>query len=251
MGEQISIFDILREPFKIDKPIRLIELFAGYGSQAMALKRLGADFEHYKVVEFDKYAMASYNAIHGTDFPTIDVNDIHGEDLGINNRDKYTYILTYSFPCTDISVAGLMQGMSEDSGTRSSLLWQVKRILSELKEINSLPDVLLMENVPEVHGDRNIKDFNKWTDFLEELGYSSYLEDLNASDYGVAQNRLRTFMVSLPSQYNYNFPNSMDLRYCMQDYFEVLTEEQAMQLVVKSPKAHDLLVKLDAENRLF
>lgn len=144
-----------------------------------------------------------------------------------------------------------MQGMSEDSGTRSSLLWQVKRILSELKEIDSLPDVLLMENVPEVHRDRNIKDFNKWTDYLSELGYSSYVEDLNASDFGVAQNRLRTFMVSLLGEYNYKFPNPMDLRYCMEDYFEDLTEEQAMQLVVKSPKAHDLLVKLDEENKLY
>ena len=144
-----------------------------------------------------------------------------------------------------------MQGMSEDSGTRSSLLWQVKRILAELKEMDALPDVLVMENVPEVHRDNNIKDFNKWTAFLEELGYSNYLEDLNASDFGVAQNRLRSFMVSILGQYNYKFPNSMDLRYCMEDYFEDLTEEQAMQLVVKSPKAHDLLVKLDEENRLF
>ena len=98
MGEQMSIFDMLREPFKIDKPIRLVELFAGYGSQAMALKRLGADFEHYKAVEFDKYAMASYNAVHGTEFPTIDICDVRGGDLGITDKDKYCYLMTYSFP---------------------------------------------------------------------------------------------------------------------------------------------------------
>ena len=251
MGEQMSIFDMLREPFKIDKTIRLIELFAGYGSQAMALKRLGADFEHYKAVEFDKYAIASYNAVHGTDFPTIDINDIHGDDLEIADKDKYTYLLTYSFPCTDISVAGLMQGMAEDSGTRSSLLWQVKRILSELKEMDSLPDVLLMENVPAIISPVNKPHYQKWLDFLDSLGYSSYNEILNASDYGVAQNRERMFCVSILGQYNYKFPNSMDLRYCMEDYFEDLTEEQAMQLVVKSPKAYDLLVKLDEENRLY
>lgn len=69
---QIDIFDIMRQPVQITKPIRLIELFAGYGSQAMALKRIGADFEHYRVVEFDKYAVASYNAVHGTTFPPLD-----------------------------------------------------------------------------------------------------------------------------------------------------------------------------------
>ena len=63
---QMSIFDFTREPISITKPIRLIELFAGYGSQAMALKRIGAKFEHHRVVEFDKYAIASYNAVHGT-----------------------------------------------------------------------------------------------------------------------------------------------------------------------------------------
>ena len=72
-----------KEVFKITKPIRLIELFAGVGSQAMALRDLGADFEHYRVVEFDKYAIKSYNAIHNTDFPTMDITQISGSDLGI------------------------------------------------------------------------------------------------------------------------------------------------------------------------
>ena len=84
---QISIFDMLLEPVKIDKPIRLIELFAGYGSQAMALERMGVDFETYKVVEFDEHAIRSYNAVHGTDFPTIDVRDVTGKSLEIRERE--------------------------------------------------------------------------------------------------------------------------------------------------------------------
>lgn len=67
---QISMHDVTLPKFKINKTIKFVELFAGIGSQAMALKNIGADFEHYKVVEFDKYAIASYNAIHGTDFET-------------------------------------------------------------------------------------------------------------------------------------------------------------------------------------
>ena len=98
MAEQITLFDYVREDFSVKNKIRLIELFAGYGSQAMALRNLGADFETWRVVEFDKYAIASYNAIHGTDFSTMDICDLKGGDLGITDKDKYTYLLTYSFP---------------------------------------------------------------------------------------------------------------------------------------------------------
>lgn len=90
---QMSIFDFTREPISITKPIRLIELFAGYGSQAMALKKIDAKFEHYRVVEFDKYAIASYNAVHGTDFSTMDITKVHAEDLNICDTETFTYLL--------------------------------------------------------------------------------------------------------------------------------------------------------------
>lgn len=93
--EQISIFDYVREDIKVTKPIRLIELFAGYGSQAMALERMGANFEHYRAVEFDDAAIKSYNAIHGTNHPTMDVCNVHAEDLGIIDKERFTYLLTY------------------------------------------------------------------------------------------------------------------------------------------------------------
>ena len=144
----MSLFDFTREPISITKPIRLIELFAGYGSQAMALKRIGAKFEHYRVVEFDKYAIASYNAVHGTDFPAMDITKVHAEDLNICDTNAFTYLLTYSFPCTDLSVAGKQAGMSKGSGTRSGLLWEVERILTEIRDSNGeLPQILFMENV--------------------------------------------------------------------------------------------------------
>ena len=96
MNGQMTLFDYTREQVKIDTPIRLIELFAGYGSQAMALRNLGADFEHYRVVEFDKYAMDSYNAIHGTNFDPTDINDVKGVDMGIEDKTRFTYLLTLS-----------------------------------------------------------------------------------------------------------------------------------------------------------
>lgn len=90
MGLQRSIFDGTN-PLKITKPIRLIELFAGIGAQAKALENLGVRFEHYRICEFDKYAVASYNAIHGTDFSTSNITQIHAVDLGIEETDKYEF----------------------------------------------------------------------------------------------------------------------------------------------------------------
>ena len=143
---------------RIDKPIRLIELFAGIGAQAKALENLGIPFEHYRICEFDKFAVQSYNAIHGTNFEVSDITKINSDDLGICNTDKFTYIMTYSFPCTDLSKAGKHMGMKKGSGTRSGLLWEVERLLSEMSK---LPQILLMENVPDVVGTKNISHFGK------------------------------------------------------------------------------------------
>lgn len=118
MSYQMSLFDG-NQPLKITKPIRLIELFAGIGAQAKALERLGANFERYRICEFDKYAVASYNRIHGTNFETSDITQIKADDLGIVDTDKYCYVVTYSFPCTDLSKAGQQKGMEKGSGTRS------------------------------------------------------------------------------------------------------------------------------------
>jgi len=165
--DQITIFDLTLPQFQIDRPIRLIELFAGIGSHAMALRDLGADFEHWRVVEFEPNAVTSYNAIHGTHFEPQDITKITGADLGITDTEKYCYIMTYSFPCQDLSSAGKQRGMKKGSGTRSGLLWEVERLLNE---VGSLPQVLLMENVTEVHGEKNAGHFQDWISFLESKG---------------------------------------------------------------------------------
>ena len=224
MIDQMTIFEELYPTYKIDKPIRLIELFAGIGSQAKALKNLGADFEHWKVIEWDKYPMASYNAIHGTNFETSDITKIHASDLEIIDRDKYCYIMTYSFPCQDLSLAGKLGGMTKGTGTRSGLLWEVERILDECN--GNLPDVLLMENVPQVIGKNNIKDFQLWRKKLEELGYSNYVELLNAKDFGIPQNRNRCFMVSILGEWNYTFPKKKKLKIRLKDLLEKDVDEK-------------------------
>lgn len=235
--EQLGLFDEEYPQYKIDKPIRLIELFAGVGSQSMAMKCLDVDFESYKAVEFDEPAIRSYNAIHRTSFPTLDVTKTHGEDLGIVDKDKYCYILFYSFPCTDLSLAGRQAGMSRDSGTRSGLLWEVERILKELPK-EQLPDVLIMENVPQVHSEKNLPDFEDWILFLRHLGYSNYYGDLNAKDFGIPQNRERCFMVSMLGKYDFQFPKTIPLEKVIND---VLEEEVEEKYFIRSEKA-DLLI---------
>lgn len=216
-GIQRSMFDGTI-PLKLKKPIRLIELFAGIGAQAKALENLGIEFEHYRICEFDEYAVASYNAVHGTNFQTSDITKIHAEDLGIIDTDKYDYIMTYSFPCTDLSKAGKQLGMSRESGTRSGLLWEVERLLKETKE---LPQILLMENVPDILSEKNRNDFYSWCDFLEKLGYTSKYAILNAKDYGIPQNRERCFMISwLGNNYYYDFPEIIPLTKRLKDLLE-------------------------------
>lgn len=208
----------------------------------MALKRIGAKFEHYRVVEFDKYAIASYNAVHGTNFPTMDITKVHAEDLDICDTNTFTYLLTYSFPCTDLSVAGKQAGMSKGSGTRSGLLWEVERILTEIRDGGGeLPQILFMENVPQVHGKKNIDDFEKWLEFLESLGYTNYWQDLNAKNYGVAQNRNRCFMFSLLGNYSYSFPQPIPLKKKLKDYLEDNVDEK---YYINNEKADKLIKQL-------
>ena len=231
--EEFDLFSFALPKYKITKPIRLIELFGGIGSQAKALENLGANFEHYKLVEFDKYAVASYNQVHHTQFSTQDITLTHANDLEIVDRDNYTYILTYSFPCQDLSLAGKGRGYSKGEDgkghTRSGLLWEVERILDECN--GELPQVLLMENVPQVHSvGENMRNFQSWLNKLESLGYKNYWKDLNAKNYGIPQNRNRCFCVSLLSEngvdYHYQFPRPIKLKLRLKDMLEENVDEK-------------------------
>jgi len=275
MTEQINLFDGHVPYYKITKPVRLIELFAGIGSQHQALKNLGVKIDRTTIVEWQVNSIQAYNDIHIKDYTdyakdmtkeelvdvianfgvSLDYNEpakreslarkgiewlkttynniiatnnkvnimsVRGEDLQIKETDKYDYILTYSFPCQDLSKAGTRKGMS-DTSTRSGLLWEVDRILSELTE---LPQILLMENVPDVIGSRYISDFRIWEEKLRKLGYSNHIQILNAKDYGIPQNRERAFMVSILGDYLYNFPRKQELKLRLKDMLEESVDEK-------------------------
>lgn len=266
---QQTIYDILYSQYKIEKPIRLIELFAGYGSQYLALKYLGANVEHHKICEWATKSIQAYNDLHIQDYNDysqdlsdeevidclvkmgvsinynepakreqlkrqkfrkiynniiatnnlVNIQNAKGEDFEIKNKNDYTYVLTYSFPCQDLSLAGLRKGMG-DTSTRSGMLWEVERILKELKKLDELPQILLMENVPQVHGQENVADFNKWQYELEKMGYKNYFQDLIATDYGIPQTRNRTFMLSILGDYSYTFPKPIPLKLKLKDMLE-------------------------------
>lgn len=110
-----------------------------------------------------------------------------------------------------------------DTSTRSGLLWEVERLLSDLKE---KPQVLIMENVVDVHNERNKGDFLKWITRLEELGYKNYFQDLIATDYGIPQTRNRCFMVSLLGDYSYSFPKKQKLDLKLKDLLEYQVNEK-------------------------
>jgi DNA (cytosine-5)-methyltransferase 1 len=119
------------------------------------------------------------------------ITNIKGENLPTID------ILTYSFPCTDLSTVGEMKGMTKGSNTRSSLIWEVQRILEELKEVNRLPKYLLMENVPTLFGKRFKDDYQLWKDVLSSLGYTTHDIIFNSGDFGAYQSRQRAFSVSV------------------------------------------------------
>lgn len=146
--------------------------------------------------------------------------------------------------CQDLSLAGKQAGMSKGSNTRSGLLWEVERLLQESVDNNlELPDVLLMENVPQVCNKTNEKDFNEWKEFLENIGYKNFVKILNASDFGVPQNRKRCFMVSILTNEDiiYNFPESQPLTKCVKDILEPIVDEK---YYIKNDKAEELIKSL-------
>lgn len=193
--------------------LKVIELFSGIGSQAQALKRAGVEHQVVATSDIDIYANKTYRFLHGfvPNFGDISkIDELPKADLW-----------TYSFPCTDISISGQMKGFDKGSGTGSSLLWEVQRLLEVSKEKGTLPRFLLMENVKNIVSKRFMPLFQVWVDFLSSLGYKSFYKVLNAKDYGVPQNRERCFMLSvLNYEGDFKFPEEQELQTFLQDLLE-------------------------------
>ena len=149
-------------------------------------------------------------------------------DIEVEDSHSFTVQNTIVHNCQDLSLAGKRKGMSvsqANGGTRSGLLWEVERILTELSLSLSLPQILIMENVPEVVGSANINDFKKWELKLNELGYTNHIQIINAKDYGIPQNRKRCFMVSILNG-NFEFGGKTPLKYKLKDLLEDSVDEK-------------------------
>ena len=196
--------------------IKVIELFSGIGSQTQALKNIGIDHKVVGISEIDKYAVTSYEAIHG------EVNNLG--DITKIEQLPFCDFLTYSFPCQDLSIAGKGAGIKK--GTRSGLLFEVERLLLIAKQNDVLPSYLLLENVKNLVSKNHKHDFDNWLKFLESLGYSNFWQVLNAKDYRIPQNRERVFVVSTLKKINYKFPKPKQLEIFLKDLLETTVDEK-------------------------
>ena len=193
--------------------IKVVELFAGIGAQASALNLADIDYKTVAICENDNYAIKSYELLHGKTFNLGDITKLN--PLDVPDCD----LLTYSFPCQDLSVAGYQFGIDEGSNTRSSLLWYCKDIISIKK-----PKYLLMENVKNLSSKRHMSNFQKWLNFLSEEGYKNYWKVLNSVDYGSPQSRERLFCVSILGNEDFTFPKAQPRKIKLKDILE--PEEQ-------------------------
>ena len=173
--------------------INILELFGGIGALTKAFKRLGIPHKVIDYVEIDKYAVASYNAMNGTNFEP--------QDICKWDKDIEVDLIMHGSPCQDFSLAGKQAGGDKNSGTRSSLMYETIRIVEKLK-----PKYVIWENVKNLLSKKHRHNFDAYLETMEQLGYTSYYQVLNAKDYGIPQNRERVFTVSILGNENYEFP---------------------------------------------
>ena len=192
--------------------VRVLELFAGIGACSKALERLGIEHEIVDAVEIDKYAVASFNAIHGTNFEP--------QDITKWDKDIECDLIMHGSPCQDFSIAGKQAGGDEGSGTRSSLMYETLRIVEKLK-----PKYVIWENVKNVLSKKHRHNFDAYQKAMENLGYTNYYQVLNAKDYGVPQNRERVFTMSILGEGDFKFPARRPLAKKLKDVLENNVDE--------------------------
>ena len=210
--------------------LRVFEAFSGVGAQCMALRNLKNEFKIVATCDIDETATLAYYHTHAntknskkkyddkkkqefiinrgignkskimkmsseslkTLFNAVDVCNNLGDITKIDVKDIPDHdLFTYSFPCQDISSVGTQKGLDIGSGTRSSLLWECKKVIESKK-----PKYLLLENVKNLTTGKNRKNFNEWLNYLEKQGYTNYWKIFDAKDYGIPQRRPRVIVVS-------------------------------------------------------
>ena len=208
---------------KREERMKVLSLFSGIGAFEKALEKLGIPFELVGYCEIDKYASKSYSAIH--DVPeTMNLGDITKIDETALPKD--IDLITYGFPCQDISLAGKQKGLFNDDGTqtRSGLFFEALRIIEETQ-----PKIAIAENVKNLVGKKFNAQFQVVLASLEAAGYNNYWQVLNAKDYGIPQNRERVFIVSIRKDIDtgsFKFPEAFPLELRLKDMLEDEVDEK-------------------------
>lgn len=187
--------------------LKVLELFGGLGACSKALTNLGIEHEIVDLVEIDKYAVKSFNAIHGTDFEP--------QDITKWDKDIRVDLIMHGSPCQDFSVAGKQAGGDKDSGTRSSLMYETLRIVSKLQ-----PKYVVWENVKNLLSKKHRHNFDAYLESMEKLGYKNYYQVLNAENYGIPQHRERVFTISILGGGDFKFPDPIPLTTKLKDILE-------------------------------
>ena len=203
--------------------LRYLSLFSGIGAFEKALTNLGVKYEVVNYCEIDKYASKSYSAIHGIP-ESKNLWDI--AKVNVCNLPKDIDLLTYGFPCQDISLAGKQKGMFNEDGTltRSGLFFKALDVIEYVK-----PKIAIAENVKALTSKKFTEQFKTVLDSLEKAGYHNYWKVLNAKDYGIPQNRERVFIVSIRKDIDHNtfeFPKPYSLEKRLKDFLEPHVDEK-------------------------
>lgn len=202
--------------------LNVLSLFSGIGAFEKALTNLGIEYNLLAYCEIDKYASKSYSLIH--DVP---------ESMNLHDVTKIDYLdivdpvdlITYGFPCQDISNAGYQKGFTDENGerTRSGLFFEALRIIEEFK-----PKFAIAENVKALTSKKFSNEFKTVLDSLEAAGYKNYYQVLNAKDYGIPQNRERVFIISIRKDIDkgFSFPKTIPLELRLKDLLESEVDEK-------------------------
>lgn len=202
--------------------IKLLSLFSGIGAFESALRRGGVEHQLVNYCEIDRYASKAYSQIHNVseelnlkDVTTVDTSLLSDIDM-----------ITYGFPCQDISIAGKQKGFTDSDGnrTRSGLFFEALRIIE-----NTKPKYAIAENVKALTSKKFAREFDTVLTSLEQAGYNNYWKVLNAKDYGIPQNRERVFIVSIRKDIdngNFAFPNKTELTLRVKDMLEDVVDQK-------------------------
>lgn len=192
-------------------------------------------------VEIDKFAVRSFNAIHGTNF---EPQDIMKWDKNIKID-----LIMHGSPCQDFSIAGLQAGGDKGSGTRSSLMYETLRIVEKLR-----PKYVIWENVKNILSKKHRHNYSDYIKAMTELGYKSFSRVLNARDFNVPQNRERVFTISIlrtstNPEPEFVFPEPQPLEKRLKDILEEQVDEK---YYLTADQARRLLAsKYDSNKRIY